>query len=57
MAGFDVLALATTHGINELIEAGADWIVKDLESVSVENDRRESGEVRISFHNTLQVRN
>ena len=34
-AGFKVLALATTHSIESLIEAGADWVVKDLRSLDV----------------------
>lgn len=36
-AGCTVLGLATTHEIGSLVEAGADWIVKDLEGVSVRN--------------------
>jgi glycerol 3-phosphatase-1 len=55
-AGFDVLALATTHEINELVEAGADCIVRNLESVVLETDIEEPGLLRVSFHNTLQVR-
>jgi glycerol 3-phosphatase-1 len=35
-AGFRVVALATTHGVEELRAAGADWIVRDMRSVSVE---------------------
>lgn len=54
-AGFDVLALATTHGIADLREAGADWIVEDLDSVSFEKDEMASGSARVSLHNTLQI--
>ena len=36
-AGFSVVALATTHEISRLKEAGADWIVKDLRSVTLKN--------------------
>ncbi|EME87461.1 uncharacterized protein MYCFIDRAFT_191889 [Pseudocercospora fijiensis CIRAD86] len=35
-AGFKVLALATTHDVEVLREAGADWIVRDLRSVGME---------------------
>ena len=36
-AGLKVLAVATTHGLEELVEAGEDWIVADLSCVSVKN--------------------
>lgn len=34
-AGFDVVALATTHTLEQLRDAGADWIVKDMRSVKL----------------------
>jgi glycerol 3-phosphatase-1 len=34
-AGCKVLAVATTHDVATLWEAGADWVVRDLECVSV----------------------
>lgn len=34
-AGCSVLALATTHDVERLRDAGADWIVKDLDSIRV----------------------
>lgn len=34
-AGFKVVGLATTHTIEQLTEAGADWIVRDLRSLSL----------------------
>ncbi|KAL8657711.1 MAG: hypothetical protein Q9226_001634 [Calogaya cf. arnoldii] len=34
-AGCEVLALATTHDVERLRVAGADWIVKDLNSVRI----------------------
>lgn len=34
-AGCKVLAVVTTHAVSQLWEAGADWVVKDLESVKV----------------------
>lgn len=55
-AGFEVLALATTHKTEELVDAGADWIVRDLESVSLEAGEEGLGLVRVSFHNTLQLK-
>lgn len=36
-AGFKVLAVATTHAVESLKQAGADWIVKDPRSVSLHN--------------------
>ncbi|KKK26962.1 hypothetical protein ARAM_006064, partial [Aspergillus rambellii] len=33
-AGFKVLALTTTHTLAQVLEAGADWVVEDLRSVS-----------------------
>jgi glycerol 3-phosphatase-1 len=35
-AGYRVLAVATTHDVGVLREAGADWIVRDLGSVTME---------------------
>ena len=32
-AGFTVVALHTTHSLEQLVEAGADYIVKDMQSV------------------------
>ena len=34
-----VLAVATTHAIDKLIEAGADWVVQDLRSLVVRGTR------------------
>ena len=34
-AGCAVLALATTHSVEKLLVAGADWVVEDLNSVKV----------------------
>lgn len=36
-AGFKVIGLATSHSIQQVIDAGADWIVEDLRSVSVKD--------------------
>lgn len=50
-AGFEVLALATTHKIDQLKEAGADWIVEDLRSVRL---NKWNGQVEIEIRNALQ---
>lgn len=34
-AGFAVVALATTHAAQELRDAGADWVVRDMRSVAL----------------------
>lgn len=51
-AGFKVLGLATTHRIEQLKEAGADWIVEDLRSLSLR--KCEGGKVEMEIQNTLQ---
>jgi glycerol 3-phosphatase-1 len=50
-AGFMVVALATTHRIEQLVEAGADWIVRDMRSVSLEGV--EGGVVKIRIEDAL----
>lgn len=52
-AGFKVLALATTHGVAELRAAGADWIVRDLASVSLKNFDDSSGLVTLEIRDAL----
>lgn len=52
-AGFKVLALATTHSIPQLKDAGADWIVKDLKSMDFKSWSQE-GKVEVEITNTLQ---
>lgn len=51
-AGFKVLALATTHKIEQLKEAGADWIVEDLRSLVLK--KCEGGKVEMEILNALQ---
>jgi glycerol 3-phosphatase-1 len=48
-AGFTVVALHTTHSLAQLIEAGADYIVKDMESVTLKtwDTATGSGELEI----------
>lgn len=51
-AGFKVIALATTHSLEKIRGAGADWIVEDLRSVSVKGVV--DGRVQIEIKNALQ---
>lgn len=57
-AGCKVLALATTHEIEALWEAGADWVVKDLQSLRMEvcelRERRRDVAIEILEDRTLQ---
>ena len=46
-AGCNVLGLATTHGVDALREAGADWVVEDLRCVKVGGKGEEGWEVWI----------
>jgi glycerol 3-phosphatase-1 len=50
-AGFKVVGLATTHKIDQLKEAGADWIVKDLRSITLVGV---DGQVKIEIKNALR---
>jgi len=53
-AGFQVVAVATSHTIAQLQEAGADWIVKDLSSIRFEGMTSGSKQqVRITIFNAL----
>lgn len=52
-AGFKVIGLSTTHKISQLQEAGADWIVEDLRSVTLKSFRQEDGVVQIEISNAL----
>ncbi|OJD18824.1 hypothetical protein AJ78_01156 [Emergomyces pasteurianus Ep9510] len=50
-AGFKVVAVVTSHKIDELKEAGADWIVQDLRSVTLKGC---NGKVEVEISNALQ---
>ena len=50
-AGFMVVGLATTHDVEKVREAGADWIVRDLRSVTVRSF--EEGVAQIAIENAL----
>lgn len=51
VAGFKVIGLATTHTIPQVRDAGADWIVQDLRSLSIKSFER--GVVQIAIENAL----
>lgn len=53
-AGFKVVALATTHTVDQLKEAGADWIVRDMRSVMLKEHDKDSGRISIEITNALQ---
>lgn len=50
-AGCKVLGVVTTHTLEEVVEAGADWVVKDLESVRVVGNGE--GGVKLEFSDVL----
>jgi glycerol 3-phosphatase-1 len=52
-AGFKVVALATTHAVEKLREAGADWIVRDMGSVSLSGYDAKTGRVRVEINDAL----
>lgn len=51
--GATVVALATTHTVSRLQEAGADWIVQDLRSVQLDKWDAEAATASVSISNTL----
>ena len=54
-AGYKVLAVATTHSIDRLREAGADWIVRDMRSVTMTSRDSKNGQVVIEIRDALVV--
>ncbi|KAF2691323.1 HAD-like protein [Lentithecium fluviatile CBS 122367] len=52
-AGFVVVALHTTHTLNQLREAGADFIVRDMRSVVLKTWDKTSGEAEIEVLDAL----
>lgn len=52
-AGYKVVALATTHTVQQLQEAGADWIVYDMRSVTMKDFDQKTGKVVISIKDAL----
>ncbi|KAF2460924.1 HAD-like domain-containing protein [Lineolata rhizophorae] len=53
-AGFKVVALATTHSVEALVEAGPDWVVRDMRSVTMKGWDQKTGEVSIEIVEALQ---
>lgn len=51
-AGFKVIALTTTHSLAQVQEAGADWIVRDLRSISVKGVV--DGQLQLEIRNAFQ---
>jgi len=52
-AGCMVLALATTHRVQSLKDAGADWVVPDLRSVSILKDKQVKDGLEVRITNIL----
>ena len=52
-AGARVLALRTTTSDDELLRAGADWIVDDCSSASLQSDRDEKGNLVLTLPGSL----
>lgn len=52
-AGFLVVALATTHEISRLKDAGADWIVPDLRSLRLQRWDESMREATVEIANAL----
>ena len=53
-AGCAVLGLATTHSIERIRGAGADWIVRDLRSARLLGYDANIGQVSIQISNALK---
>lgn len=52
-AGYRVVALATTHSVERLKQAGADWIVRDMESVTLSRFDGKTGKISIQVKDSL----
>lgn len=52
-AGFKVIGLATTHSLDQVREAGADWIVRDLSSVTIK--KFEGAQVQLEITDALDI--
>lgn len=52
-AGFKVIGLATTHTLDQVREAGADWIIRDLTSLAVKDFQ--GSQVHLEIKDTLEV--
>jgi len=54
-AGCKVVALATTHTVQQLKDAGADWIVEDMRSVVLKRFDPREGRTEIEISNALEA--
>jgi glycerol 3-phosphatase-1 len=52
-AGYTVVALHTTHKLEQLIEAGADYIVQDMRSVTLSSWDKTTGVAQLAIANAL----
>ncbi|GAB0138964.1 hypothetical protein EsDP_00007183 [Epichloe bromicola] len=52
-AGCKVIGLVTSHTMEQVVAAGPDWVVRDLESVRVVGEQ--DGKVTIEISNALQL--
>lgn len=52
-AGFTVIALHTTHSLEQLMEAGANYIVKDMRSVTLKSWNQATGCGLLEITNAL----
>ncbi|KAJ4342136.1 DL-glycerol-3-phosphatase [Ascochyta clinopodiicola] len=52
-AGFKVVALATTHTVDQLRLAGAHWIVRDMRSVTIRSWDEATGVAEVEISDTL----
>lgn len=52
-AGYTVIALFTTHSLQQLVEAGADYIVQDMRSISVKSWDSATGQGQLEITNAL----
>lgn len=53
-AGFRVVALATTHKVEVLKAAGADWIVRDMRSVTLKSWDAKAKKARVEIADALR---
>ena len=53
-AGCSVLGLATTHSVQRVKEAGADWIVQDLRSANFVSYDGGNGEISLQISDALE---
>jgi glycerol 3-phosphatase-1 len=52
-AGCKVVGLATTHDVDQVKNAGADWVIRDLRSLKFKSWDEESGMVAIEICDAL----